>query len=131
MESGISVLRESRSSTSLSSSEPFVVEYLEVTGLDTTQRKLAVKSVGCHILAIYGSMLIYRAFFHRLRKFPGPFLARLSNFHVAGLSAKKVQLYEETERLHKLYGDYVRLGKTISLFLLFRWPYSGTTRNSN
>ena len=98
-----------------------VVDYLELIELEnTTQRKVAVKSVGCHILALYSSMLIYRAFFHRLCKFPGPFLGRLSNFYVVGLSAKKVQLYEETQRLHKLYGDYIRLGKGFGLFLLFR-----------
>lgn len=69
-----------------------------------------VKSVWCHILGIYGSMIIYRAFFHRLSHFPGPFLARLSNFYVTSLSARKLHLYEETERLHGIYGDYVRLG---------------------
>ncbi|RJE20916.1 Cytochrome p450 [Aspergillus sclerotialis] len=91
-----------------------IVDHLELTGLEnTTQRHLAVRSVGCHILAIYSSMLIYRALFHRLCKFPGPFLARLSNFYVAGLSAKKAQLYKETQRLHKLYGDYVRIGPTV------------------
>lgn len=69
-----------------------------------------VKGVWCHILGIYGSMFIYRAFFHRLSQFPGPFLARLSNFYVTSLSARKLHLYEETEKLHKIYGDYVRLG---------------------
>ncbi|KAJ5356144.1 Cytochrome P450 [Penicillium concentricum] len=73
---------------------------------------LAAKVVGCHILGIYASMLFYRAFLHRLSRFPGPFLARLSNFHVTFLSARKLQLYEETEKLHEQYGDYVRLGPT-------------------
>ncbi|KAF3386264.1 hypothetical protein F1880_001608 [Penicillium rolfsii] len=71
-----------------------------------------VKGVWCHILGIYGSMMIYRAFFHRLSQFPGPFLARLSNFYVTSLSARKLHLYEETEKLHGIYGDYVRLGPT-------------------
>lgn len=69
-----------------------------------------LKGVWCHILGIYGSMIIYRAFFHRLSQFPGPFFARLSNFYVTSLSARKLHLYEETEKLHKIYGDYVRLG---------------------
>jgi cytochrome P450 family 628 len=62
------------------------------------------------ILGIYASILIYRTFFHRLNPFPGPFAARLSNFYPTYLSAKRLHLYEETERLHKKYGDYVRLG---------------------
>ena len=33
----------------------------------------AVKVVGCHILGIYTSILLYRGFLHRLSKFPGPF----------------------------------------------------------
>lgn len=69
-----------------------------------------VKGVGCHVLGLYASMLIYRAYFHRLCRFPGPFLARLSNFYVTALSARKLHLYEETAELHKIYGDYVRLG---------------------
>ncbi|KGO40744.1 Cytochrome P450 [Penicillium expansum] len=73
---------------------------------------LAAKLIGCHILGIYTSMLFYRAFLHRLSRFPGPFLAKLSNFYVTALSARKLHLYEETEKLHELYGDYVRLGPT-------------------
>ncbi|KAH8649991.1 benzoate 4-monooxygenase cytochrome P450 [Xylariales sp. PMI_506] len=62
------------------------------------------------LLGIWTSMLIYRGFFHRLSRFPGPFAARLSNFYVTWLSAKKLHLYEEVQELHKRYGDYIRLG---------------------
>ncbi|KAL3462033.1 cytochrome P450 monooxygenase [Aspergillus heterothallicus] len=72
----------------------------------------ALKAVLWHIVGIYGSMLVYRGAFHRLSEFPGPFLARLSNFYVTGLSARRLHLYEEIEKLHKQYGDYVRLGPT-------------------
>ncbi|KAK8067294.1 hypothetical protein PG997_014041 [Apiospora hydei] len=42
---------------------------------------LACRS-GCVFLAgLYGSMLVYRAFFHRIGHFPGPFAARLSNLY--------------------------------------------------
>ncbi|KAE8405503.1 cytochrome P450 [Aspergillus pseudonomiae] len=57
-------------------------------------------------------MLFYRAFWHRLGGYPGPFLARLSNFYVTSLSAKSLHLYEEVRELHRQYGDYVRLGPT-------------------
>lgn len=66
---------------------------------------------GCYIGGLYLSMLLYRAFFHRLSKYPGPFLARLSNFYVTALSVKKLHLFAEVQELHSQYGDYVRLGR--------------------
>ncbi|KAL3483753.1 cytochrome P450 monooxygenase [Aspergillus germanicus] len=91
--------------------------YLERTSILSNlgvaiQPPWAFRAVGYHVLGIYLSMLIYRAFWHRLSSFPGPFLARLSNFYVTALSAKKLHLHEEVERLHQRYGDYVRLGPT-------------------
>lgn len=62
------------------------------------------------ILGVFSSMLIYRGFFHRLNRFPGPFLARLSNFYITGRQLKALHLYEEVRQLHKQYGDIVRLG---------------------
>lgn len=67
-----------------------------------------------HILGVYASLLCYRAFWHRLCGYPGPFLARLSNFYVTSLSAKSLHLYEEVQKLHQQYGDYVRLGDSSS-----------------
>ncbi|GAB1198455.1 hypothetical protein APSETT444_007778 [Aspergillus pseudonomiae] len=72
----------------------------------------ALDIVKYHILGVYTSMLLYRAAFHRLNRFPGPFLARLSNLYVTSLVAKKLRLFEETEKLHEKYGDYVRIGPT-------------------
>ncbi|KAL4861326.1 cytochrome P450 [Aspergillus spectabilis] len=72
----------------------------------------ALKAVLCHITGVYGSIIVYRALFHRLSRFPGPFLAGLSNIYVTALSARKLHLYEEVEKLHKRYSDYVRLGPT-------------------
>lgn len=91
------------------------------TDVELAQRPFAAKTVGYHLLGVYCSMTFYRIFLHRLSRFPGPFLARLSNFYVTALSARKLHLYEETEKLHKKYGDYVRLGKYIVYSrLLFR-----------
>lgn len=67
-----------------------------------------------HVAGIYTSMLLYRAFFHRLRKYPGPFLARLTNFYITARSMKKLHLFEEVQKLHEQYGDYVRLGKIVT-----------------
>lgn len=76
---------------------------------------LAVWDVGAFALwlalGVTTSILTYRAFFHRLNKFPGPFAARLSNLYPTALSAKNLHLYDEVQKLHQQYGDYVRLGK--------------------
>jgi hypothetical protein len=67
--------------------------------------------VGSLICGIFTSMLVYRAAFHRLNNFPGPYAARLSNFYITAKSVKKFHLYEEVQKLHEKYGDYVRVGK--------------------
>jgi hypothetical protein len=56
------------------------------------------------------SILIYRAFFHPLRHFPGPFLAKLSRFYAMNNAAKRVKAYEDIQYLHNEYGDIVRVG---------------------
>ncbi|KAJ5100598.1 cytochrome P450 [Penicillium angulare] len=72
----------------------------------------SLKLFSFHVLGVYSSMLLYRGTLHRLNRFPGPFLARLSNFYVTFLSARNFRLYEETQELHRKYGDYVRIGPT-------------------
>ncbi|CAK7204871.1 hypothetical protein SEUCBS139899_007633 [Sporothrix eucalyptigena] len=62
------------------------------------------------LAGIYGSMLVYRAAFHRLSRFPGPFGARLSNLWITGKSIGKQDKYLVIEDLHKKYGDVVRIG---------------------
>ncbi|KAK8121169.1 cytochrome P450 67 [Apiospora kogelbergensis] len=59
---------------------------------------------------VFTSMLVYRAFLHRLRVFPGPFAARLSNLYMTGQSVKTMQAYRHFRRLHEHYGDFVRVG---------------------
>jgi hypothetical protein len=70
----------------------------------------SLRLIAYHVLGVYSSILIYRGALHRLNDFPGPFLARLSNFYITFLSAKNFRLYEETQKLHQKYGDYVRIG---------------------
>ncbi|KAH6603187.1 cytochrome p450 [Trichoderma cornu-damae] len=56
------------------------------------------------------SILVYRAFFHPLRRFPGPFSARLSRFYALGKLFESKKAYENVQRLHQEYGDIVRVG---------------------
>lgn len=62
------------------------------------------------IAGLYTSIVLYRAFFHRLRHFPGPFAARLSQLYMTWTSYHKGQIYEDVRALHATYGDYVRVG---------------------
>ncbi len=63
------------------------------------------------IAGLYGSILVYRATaLHRLSRFPGPFLARLSNFYQTWLTWRGYRFDAEMERLHRIYGDIVRIG---------------------
>lgn len=77
-----------------------------------------------HVAGLFASILVYRAFFHRLRKFPGPFLARLSNFYITALSLERLQLFAQVKRLHQEYGDYVRLGELSVFSVYYVLPFS-------
>ncbi|KAI1452373.1 monooxygenase [Annulohypoxylon moriforme] len=65
-------------------------------------------------LSFYGglftSMVIYRVFFHRLRKFPGPLDVKISRFFSARRAAKKIQYHKEVAEMHDKYGDFIRTG---------------------
>jgi glucan phosphoethanolaminetransferase (alkaline phosphatase superfamily) len=65
-------------------------------------------------VGIFTSMIVYRLFFHRIRRFPGPLLARISRFYAFYLSGKNVQYHVELSKLHKEYGDFIRTGKLMS-----------------
>ncbi|KAH7141644.1 cytochrome P450 67 [Dactylonectria macrodidyma] len=70
-----------------------------------------VSAIFASLLAgLYTSLVVYRVLFHPLRRFPGPFLARLSSGYPTSLVLKRLHFFEETERLHAVYGDYVRTG---------------------
>jgi hypothetical protein len=60
------------------------------------------------------SILVYRAFFHPLQRFPGPFMAKISRFYAMNNAAKQVQAYKDIQNLHKQYGDVVRVGASSS-----------------
>ncbi|KAF2243918.1 cytochrome P450 monooxygenase-like protein, partial [Trematosphaeria pertusa] len=58
---------------------------------------------------LYASIIIYRLFFHPLRAFPGPALAKVTKFwHSVKLS--NLRNHELLEALHQQYGDIVRIG---------------------
>ncbi|KAF2650048.1 monooxygenase [Lophiostoma macrostomum CBS 122681] len=69
-----------------------------------------VKEATCFLLGVFTSMTIYRLFFHRIRHFPGPILARVTRFYNLYLSGKNVKYYDELDKLHNQYGDFIRTG---------------------
>lgn len=61
-------------------------------------------------IGLFGSILIYRAFFHRLDHFPGPLPAKLTRFHALKISALTSQKHLAIDNVHDEYGDFVRVG---------------------
>ena len=59
------------------------------------------------------SMLVYRGFFHRLGHYPGPFMARLTQWYHVWSVREKVDNFKHLERLHMEYGDFVRVGPNL------------------
>lgn len=70
--------------------------------------------------ALWTSMVIYRSFFHRLHRFPGPPLAKVSKFYHF-LSILKLDSYRKLEGWHKKYGSFVRIGKPTPVFGIWRF----------
>lgn len=56
-----------------------------------------------------GSILLYRALFHRLHRFPGPFFANLTRFYAMKKATTNLQANLDVQKLHEHYGDFVRV----------------------
>lgn len=92
--------------------------YFQQYGHITT--RTSVVTVGCFVLSLWTSILLYRAFFHPLKNFPGPRPAKLSKIWAFLHTAKTgLKWYQVDEALHQEYGDYVRTG----LFLIATLPH--------
>ena len=66
--------------------------------------------VAAYVCTLISSIIVYRVFFHRLRKFPGPLLAATSKlWHVSRITDSKQYLM--LDKLRESYGDFVRTGE--------------------
>lgn len=63
-----------------------------------------------YLAALFTSIAIYRVFFHRLSRFPGPLAAKLTKFY-GPYTARNGQTHLEQNKLFKKYGDIVRIGQ--------------------
>lgn len=70
---------------------------------------MATSVLFCYAIALFGSMFIYRVFFHRLHDFPGPRLAKVSKLWNV-VKASKSTNFRLMEDLHDRYGDFIRTG---------------------
>lgn len=64
---------------------------------------------GSYMAGLFTSMTIYRVFFHRLSRFPGPFPGKVSKLYSVWL-ARNSKLYQEVSDMCDKYGDIVRTG---------------------
>lgn len=86
--------------------------HVQLAELSIWQAILRTTLISCAFNGgLFGSILIYRAFFHRLQRFPGPFMAKLSRFHAMKNAATSCQNNIVVQKLHEQYGDFVRVGK--------------------
>jgi tryprostatin B 6-hydroxylase len=67
--------------------------------------------ISTYLLALGGSILVYRALFHRLRQFPGDISDSLSKWGAVMKAQRNAQYFLELRALHKKYGDFVRIGQ--------------------
>lgn len=86
--------------------------YIDINVYDSTLQFSTLK-LGCFAFGLTSSILVYRAFFHRLKRFPGPFAARLSKLYAVSLSTG-LRYNIELQKLHQKYGDVVRTGRCSS-----------------
>lgn len=74
-----------------------------------------------HFAGLATSICVYRCLFHHLRRFPGPFVAALSNWYTLKYSLLHQHPSEELEKLHQKHGHYVRIGKIIAYLDCYRY----------
>jgi hypothetical protein len=75
--------------------------------------KMSCLLISCAVVSLWTNMLIYRAFFHPLNNFPGPFGAKLTKFWgFRKVFESKIRYFKVAGKLQEQYGDYVRAGAT-------------------
>lgn len=77
------------------------------------QATLLAMGVGAFYLAgLWTSMIMYRAFFHRLNRFAGPWHLKLSKF-ASFITLRKLDNFRKSYNWHQTYGNFVRTGTSI------------------
>ncbi|KAL4936547.1 hypothetical protein BDV06DRAFT_216594 [Aspergillus oleicola] len=80
------------------------------------------------------SVIVYRSFFHRLRRFPGPWMSKISRLYTVYQAIERTKYHLDLEKMHRTYGDFVRTGprelsiNRPSAVLAFTNPQSACTK---
>jgi tryprostatin B 6-hydroxylase len=81
-----------------------------IYGLGVADAIGLTSAVAASFLAgLYGALLVWRAFFNPLNKFPGPWPARLGNLWFS-VHVRKSDAYYKLQAMHKKWGHIVRIG---------------------
>ncbi|ROW11442.1 hypothetical protein VMCG_01185 [Cytospora schulzeri] len=75
----------------------------------STGMQRAIQLLASYYIALFGSIVTYRVFFHRTRHFPGPSLAKVTKFYAGPWLNRHGKMHEEHRRLAEEYGDFVRI----------------------
>jgi tryprostatin B 6-hydroxylase len=80
----------------------------------TEATKAGLQVVATYLGVLFTSMTVYRLFFHRLRRFPGPLGARISKiWHV--WQVRGAQNHLVLDKIYHQYGTFVRTGQMYSI----------------
>ena|SRR2546423_13163984 len=87
---------------------------------------VTTKSTWATVFSVFVSMHLYRLFSHRLRRFPGPFGAKLTSWWASSLHGLRWHFYKGLRALHRHYGDLVRVAPD-ELSIIDPAPYIAQT----
>jgi len=73
--------------------------------------KVTIAALLSYYGALFTDIVIYRLLFHRLRRFPGPPLLKITKLYHMALIAKRKNNWVVRDAWHRKYGDVVRVGK--------------------
>lgn len=98
----------------LAVTSPLLV-YLTLQNTTTSLTKsqlwlLSAAAVSSFFTALWGSIITYRLFFHRLNGFPGPKPLRVSKLVHSWRLYTRSDNYKQLHEMHEQYGDFVRTG---------------------
>jgi hypothetical protein len=69
-------------------------------------------AIASYLVALFTSIVVYRVFFHRLSRFPGPLGAKITRFYGTFL-AQSGPVHLEQNKVLEEYGDIVRIGASL------------------
>lgn len=82
------------------------------TGEPSGQALLTTATLaGYYLAGLYGSLIIGRTFLSPLKRFPGPFLAKISSLYFS-IQSRRGDSHRKLLTLHQKYGDFVRVGSS-------------------